>query len=44
MIPLKNTELMDIINKGFGLLMEKKGIRIEPLKTILLSATLIPVI
>ena len=25
-------ELMDIINKGFGLLMEKKGIRIEPLK------------
>ncbi|HAM4877698.1 TPA: hypothetical protein IBX17_004992 [Escherichia coli] len=25
-------ELMDIINKGFGLLMKKKGIRIEPLK------------
>ena len=25
-------ELMDIINKGFGLLMEKKGIRIAPLK------------
>lgn len=25
-------ELMDIIDKGFGLLMKKKGIRIEPLK------------
>ncbi|WP_218073137.1 hypothetical protein [Escherichia coli] len=25
-------ELMDIINNGFGLLMKKKGIRIEPLK------------
>lgn len=25
-------ELMDIINKGFGLLMKKKGIRTEPLK------------
>ncbi|WP_258114755.1 hypothetical protein, partial [Escherichia coli] len=25
-------ELMDIINKWFGLLMKKKGIRIEPLK------------
>ncbi|TEV52628.1 hypothetical protein E2131_26860, partial [Escherichia coli] len=25
-------DLMDIINKGFGLLMEKKGIRIEPLE------------
>lgn len=25
-------DLMDIINKGLGLLMEKKGIRIEPLE------------
>ncbi|HFM0653440.1 TPA: hypothetical protein ACG6AB_005098, partial [Escherichia coli] len=25
-------ELMDIINKGFGLLMKKKGIRIAPLE------------
>ncbi|EEW6415498.1 hypothetical protein KUS09_001064 [Escherichia coli] len=25
-------DLMDIIDKGFGLLMKKKGIRIEPLK------------
>lgn len=25
-------ELMDIIDKGFGLLMKKKGIRIEPLE------------
>ncbi|EPC0291781.1 hypothetical protein ACRWA2_003102 [Escherichia coli] len=25
-------DLMDIINKGFGLLMKKKGIRIEPLE------------
>ncbi|EKF3809135.1 hypothetical protein OZK01_003979 [Escherichia coli] len=25
-------ELMDIINKGFGLLMKKKGIRIDPLE------------
>ncbi|EFO2305632.1 hypothetical protein DSH47_26030 [Escherichia coli] len=25
-------ELMDIIDKGFGLLMKQKGIRIEPLK------------
>ncbi len=25
-------DLMDIIDKGFGLLMKKKGIRIEPLE------------
>lgn len=25
-------ELMDVLDKGFGLLMKKKGIRIEPLK------------
>ncbi len=35
---------MDIINKGFGLLMKKKGIRIAPSKIILQQAVLIPVI
>lgn len=31
-------DLMDIINKGFGLLMEKKGIRIEPLENCFVTA------
>ncbi len=34
-------DLMDIIDKGFGLLMKKKGIRIEPLKITLQQKALI---
>ncbi|AVS47534.1 TPA: hypothetical protein N8237_004547 [Escherichia coli] len=33
-------DLMDIIDKGFGLLMKKKGIRIEPLENYLATKSI----